>query len=97
MSVKIYKRGDRGFHDYGRRMECSYGTGIEVYESSAASAPHVWLKLETGKSMGKQSPGEGTAHLNARQAKMLVERLQTWLDEIPGRWGRPKPKAKETR
>lgn len=89
MSVKIYKRGGRGFHTYGKEMRCTYRTRIQVYESSAASGPHLWLKLETDREMlGKQPQGEGTAHLNPKQARMLIDRLQTWLDEIPARWGR---------
>lgn len=87
--VRIRKRGDRGFHEYGDPMHCTYGTDIAVYESSAAAGPHVWLKLRCDpRFLGDQPGGEGTAHLNKRQALALIARLQTWVDEIPSRWGR---------
>lgn len=92
--VRIYKRGDRGFHGYGKPVFCTYNTRIEVYESSAASGPHVWLNLRVDPtSLRDQPSGEGTAHLNESQTRALVARLQTWLDEIPRRWGR-KPRKR---
>lgn len=86
--VRIMKRGGRkgrGFHQYGQPFRCSYGTEIEVYESSAARGPHCWLNLTQGPHLTFRS-GNGTAHLNAEQARALVARLQAWLDEIPKRW-----------
>ncbi len=85
--ARIYKRGDRGFHGYGKPMRCTYRTEIEVYESSSASGPHVWLNVKCDPAvLSKQEPGEGTAHLNEKQARALIDRLQTWVDEIPKRW-----------
>lgn len=77
----------RGFHVYGEPVICTYGSTIRVYESSAASGPHVWLNvLCDGNILRHQPSGEGTAHLNEEQARALVARLQAWLDEIPSRW-----------
>ena len=87
MSVEIIVRGDRGFHGYGKPFRDTYGSEIEVYESSAAEGPHVWLKVDASRWI--TSPEDfavGTAHLNEDQARALVERLQAWLDEIPSRW-----------
>ena len=91
MPSKIVVRSDRGFHGYGEKpLLCTYRTTIEVYESSAASGPHVWLKLTCDPRVLSQQPyGEGTAHLNEEQTRELIERLQTWLDEIPSRWEQP--------
>jgi hypothetical protein len=83
--VKIIDRGDRGFHGYGEPFKCTYGTEVEVYESSAAINPHVWLKLTQGGSLHFED-GEGVAHLDEEQARALIARLQAWLDEIPSRW-----------
>jgi len=92
MSVRIYKRGDRGFHDYGRAFPDSYGGVISVYESSAASGPHVWLNIDASTWFqprpGECKPHNTSAHLNPKQARALIERLETWLDEIPKRWGK---------
>lgn len=85
--VPILERGDRGFHGYGEPMRCTYGTEIEVYESSSAEGPHVWLKLRCDpRVLSRQEAGEGTAHLNEAQARDLIARLETWLQEIPSRW-----------
>ena len=85
--ARILKRGDRGFHGYGKPMHCTYNSEIEVYESSSANGPHVWLKVTVDpKILHTTARGEGTAHLNQKQAKALIDRLQTWVDEIPSRW-----------
>jgi hypothetical protein len=87
-SVPIVKRGDRGFHGYGEPFRDSYGAELNVYESSSAEGPHVWLKVACDPMVLRdQPPGVGTAHLNEEQARALIARLQTWLDEIPSRWG----------
>ena len=89
--AEIFRRNDRGFHGYGREpLRCTYDSEIRVYESSVASDPHVWLNIVCNpRVLRDQPPGEGTAHLNEQQARDLIDRLQTWLDEIPTRWARP--------
>jgi hypothetical protein len=84
--VEIYERGDRGFHGYGEPFKDGYGTVLDVYESSSAEGPHVWLKVD-GRAWDHAAGPIGTAHLNEEQARALVARLQTWLHEIPSRWG----------
>lgn len=90
--VPILERGDRGFHGYGEPFTDSYGAEIEVYESSSAEAPHVWLNIVgptgDGRSNASNPPGTATAHLSEDEARALIARLQTWLDEIPTRWNR---------
>lgn len=86
-NVKRIVRGDRGFLGYGKPSTCTYGTKIEVYESSSAIAPHVWLKLQQDSNvLGEANAGEAVAHLDVKQAKKLIARLQAWLDDIPERW-----------
>jgi len=88
--VRITKRNDRGFHQYGKDSTCTYGTTIRVYESSSAEGPHLWLELQNGDElMRKAITGYASAHLNQQQAEYLIRRLQTWVDEIPKRWGKP--------
>ena len=90
--VRIYKRGDRGFHGYGRPIKDSNGGTVNVYESSAASGPHVWLNIDASvwfhPRRSESKPHDTSAHLNAAQARELIARLETWLEEIPERWGR---------
>jgi hypothetical protein len=85
--VNITKRGDRGFHQYGVPVVCTYGSQVEVYESSSAEGPHVWIKVQVDpRVLTRQPYGEGVAHLNEEQARAVIARLQAWLDEIPSRW-----------
>jgi hypothetical protein len=81
-SVKIYKT-PRGFHDYGKPIIDSYGTEIIVRESSSAEGPHVWILIHPPEKHPTLNP-----HLNKRQSKELIRRLQTWIDEIPSRWSK---------
>jgi hypothetical protein len=54
----------------------AYGGHAEVYESSAASEPHLWLKVvETGSSRLDRQDADATLHLNAEQAWQLAEQL----------------------
>ena len=71
----------RGFHQYGSSVETTYGHDVKVYESSAASGPHVWLSIDPGVPTDVLA-----AHLNEVPARSVVARLQAWLDEIPTRW-----------
>jgi hypothetical protein len=90
--VPILERGDRGFHGYGEPMRCSYGTEVKVFESSDAESPHVWLDLDASswikERYSRESFANAAAHLNEAQARALIARLQTWIDEIPARWSR---------
>lgn len=64
---------DRGF-DRMPPIPSEYGGEVTVYESSAASGPHVWLKVR------EAIPGEPVAvahvHLTAGSAWRLSEQLQ---------------------
>ena len=72
---------DRGFHLYGDPVRTRYGHEVSVYESSAASGPHCWLKV------GPSENVEGcTAHLNVEQAVAIRDRLSAFIDEVPQRW-----------
>ena len=89
--VEILTRGDRGFHGYGSPLTDSYGGTLEVYESSAACAPHVWLKIDCSKWLTtcKEEPGAAFAHLSLGQAHALCARLEKWISEVPERWREP--------
>lgn len=81
-------RGDRGFIGYGEPVLCTYQTKIEVYESSSAEGPHVWLALrQDSRVLREAAAGEAHAHLSADQARQVIARLQAFLDDIPERWG----------
>lgn len=89
MSVEVSPRGARGFHGYGPPFADTYGDMVEVYESSSAEGPHVWLSLE-GMPIGHPPHDRPrvtlAVHLDEARARALIDRLQTWLDEIPSRW-----------
>jgi hypothetical protein len=75
-------RNDRGFLAYaGGSIPTDYGHEISVYESSAASGPHVWL------SVGDSPHVDGhTAHLSLRQAILLRAALDQFIQGVPERW-----------
>lgn len=75
----------RGFHVYGDRVSTDYGAEVRVYESSAASGPHVWMSVTPG-SVQPGKDGVVTAHMDVNQTRAVIARLQAWLDEIPTRW-----------
>lgn len=76
---RVYKRGDRGFLSFGKPFNDNYGALIEVYESSSAEGNFVWLKIEGGNA-NLEYPGPICAHLDRKQAKDLIDRLQTWIN-----------------
>lgn len=86
--VRITKANDRGFHDYGKPMVDLYGIQAVVRESSLATEPAVWIFLEATPSAEAGNLKPEQLHLNEKGAKELIRRLQTWIDEIPKRWGR---------
>lgn len=76
----------RGFHQYGEPVQTSYGDSVSVYESSAASGPHCWLRINPAEY--QRGNDDMCAHLNVEQATAIRDRLNAWLDEIPARWNR---------
>lgn len=63
---------------YGHDMEVY---GINVYESSAARAPHVWVATEASPEVN--SPH---AHLCLSQAILLCAALDQFIQGVPERW-----------
>lgn len=74
-------RSQRGFERYGQPVDTAYGHKVSVYESSAASAPHVWLSVEHegGNSF---SPHSARAHLTLDQAAAVLDRLQVAVAQL---------------
>lgn len=81
----------RGFHDYAEFID-TYGIQVTVRESSAATAPHLWIFVKSRDVYTDEplAPGmvhsNGSTHLNQEQAKMLRDAIDYWLGEIPDRW-----------
>lgn len=76
-----YETSERGFKHYVP-TSTAYGHEVSVYESSAASAPHLWLKIEqtpeTAQRFGMK-PEEATAHLSVEQAIEVIAKLSAAL------------------
>lgn len=66
----------RGFQQ-GDEIPSQYGGYIKVYESSAASSPHVWARIECPADLNDpQGPTvEAVAHLTLENAKELRDQL----------------------
>jgi hypothetical protein len=77
----------RGFEQYGE-IETTYGHTVRVYESSAASGPHLWLKtkLVAERSTHALPPEEATAHLDLLQAITVRALLDEFIEGVPERW-----------
>lgn len=69
---------DRGFLAYaGGPIKTSYGHTINVYESSAASAPHVWVAVSESREVDGHN-----AHLTLEQAIMLRAALDQFIEGV---------------
>ncbi len=80
-----FTTSDRGLKHY-KPIEDTYGATVSVYESSAASAPHIWVSID-GKCHLSSSPtthvgvshgiasGAAFAHLTLEDAEALREAL----------------------
>lgn len=64
---------DRGFDAYPP-IPSEYGGEVSVYESSAASGPHIWLRAR--EAMRGQPEVEAALHLTAENAWRLSEQLR---------------------
>ena len=72
---------DRGFK-HTTPVPSEYGGQIHVYESSAASAPHIWLSLDYPANLNEPNGEmlEGVAHLTLDSVDELIDRLQYLRD-----------------
>ena len=77
----------RGFDIYGPPVTCSYGTIIDVRDSSSAEGPRLCLSLlEDKRVFNRTEPGRAAAHLTPEQACAIIDRLEAWLDSLPEKW-----------
>lgn len=69
-------KSGRGFAHYNA-VPGAYGGGVRVYESSAASGPHIWLAASQPSNLNDpQSPlVEATVHLTLDNARILRDQL----------------------
>ena len=77
------EKSERGFAQFPE-VECSYGSKVKVYESSAASGPHLWLNVDSRPWANPEHfaykdnfAAQASAHLTLDQARDLCNRLQT--------------------
>ena len=92
----------RGFQIFGDPVQTDRRYTVEVYESSAAEAPHVWLRISGGPEVAKPETllGSGpeediTVHLSLEQAEAVRDRLNAFIKGVPARWGGPWAKSKK--
>lgn len=74
-------RSNRGF-DSLPGIPGAYGGEARVYESSAASGPHLWLHVEVPADLNEPAGPtvEATLHLTAEDAVKLSEQLRFLVD-----------------
>ena len=76
------KKDQRGFYIYSEFKD-SYGSSIQIKESSSAMGPRVWIFCNREGTIEDPAP-----HLNVTQAKRLIKGLQKFIDQVPIRWSR---------
>lgn len=74
-----FETTNRGFKRFPP-LETRYGHEIQVYESSAAMEPCLWLKVELDHELGGIQPEAATAQLTVDQAEELIARLRACID-----------------
>lgn len=79
------EKSSRGFEQYGT-IQISYGHTVRVYESSAASGPHIWMKTQLAEDQGNMAAEEATAHMDLLQAMTLRGLLDEFIEGVPERW-----------
>lgn len=77
-----YETSERGFISLPD-IPSSYGGTVNVYESSNAENPHIWLNAVAPKNLNNPSGDTVTApiHLTVENAKALAEQLLFLVDE----------------
>ena len=66
-----FDTSDRGFRYY-ESIPSAYGHKIDVYESSAASGPHIWLAIDGDEALIED---KAHVHLTVEQAQRLRDTL----------------------
>lgn len=68
--------GDRGFAEW-KPTSTTYGAEVQIRESSAAEAPHLWLEIEQPppKHGGDLEEARAIAHMNLDQAEEIHRKL----------------------
>lgn len=74
MDAPEFETTDRGFKHY-TPVVTGYGHAVRIYESSAASEPHVWMAINGGLSAVGEKPGEAHVHMTFEQTDEVVVRL----------------------
>lgn len=72
---------DRGFKHFDP-IPSTYGGEVRVYESSAASHPHIWLDVKCPVDLNRPSgpSKEAVAHLRIEDAEILRDQLTHLID-----------------
>ena len=79
MSVKKPFKSTRGFSHFDP-IVTSYGHEIRVYESSSASAPHIWLAVNGVDSTNGDEYTSLHANMTLAAARLLRDQLTHLID-----------------
>ena len=82
---------ERGFASYADGVPSTYGEVVRVYESSSATAPHIWLAIKGKAHLSGPpaphakvpygiAPGGIQAHLTVEQAQRIHAALGEAID-----------------
>jgi len=73
----------RGFKHY-ETLTCTYGSRIDLHESSSAEEDAVWLDIEVDpRVLTREIPGSATAHMGYETAVALRDQLTRWINDHP--------------
>lgn len=71
---------DRGFKHFPP-IRSTHGGQVSAYESSAASGPHLWLRIEQPRDLNDPNSEQfdATAHLTLNAASQLRDQLDALI------------------
>lgn len=78
----------RGFASFPP-VPSQYGGEVHVYESSAAMAPHIWVRVTCPSDLNDRSSAtvEAVAHLTLEDAIVLRKQLKRLIQHQKAVWG----------
>lgn len=74
----------RGFAQYPPIVDSYQSERVRVYESSAASEPHIWLSIEALVAAADEPAPPRKAHLTLEQATQLAEQINHAIEHHYG-------------
>ena len=77
--VRLFSRPNSRYRNIGTPLIDNHKGVIEIWESASIINPAIWLNISAFDWLANKQRNI-SAHLNIKQAKELIRRLQTWVE-----------------